>query len=300
MQAVEAADIGAYRWNPATNRIDLSPQGCALLGCDPCAALDLGGFLGLVHPEDRAAAGAAMQYSISALSRYDFDFRTASPAAMAHRVRTRGRTRGGAGQPIETTGILIDAVLRTSGQEENSRLAAIVTSSDAAIVGEALDGTVTDWNRGAEAVFGYAAAEVIGKSLSMLLSESQRDEALHIMQRIKQGERIERHETQRRRKDGAIIDVSLMISPVWDSAGRLFGASTVARDITAAKRAQTALEEREAHLRSVLDTVPDAMIVIDSQAMMRSFSATAVWLRRGRSHRQEREHVDALALPGAA
>ncbi len=90
---------------------------------------------------------------------------------------------------------------------------------------------------------------------------------------------------------------------MWDNAGRLFGASTVARDITAAKRAQTALEEREAHLRSVLDTVPDAMIVIDNQAMMRSFSAAAERLfgySRGGGHRQERQHADALALPGAA
>ena len=118
---------------------------------------------------------------------------------------------------------MIDAARRASSDEENSRLAAIVTSSDAAIVGEALDGTVTDWNRGAEAVFGYTAAEVIGKTLSLLLSDGQQDEALQIMERIKGGERIERHETQRRRKDNAIIDVSLTVSPVWDSAGRLFG-----------------------------------------------------------------------------
>jgi two-component system, LuxR family, sensor kinase FixL len=275
MRAMQAADIGVYDWSPATNQVTLSPQGRALLGCDPDVALDLGGFLDLIHPDDRAAADAALQYSISALSRYDFSCRTASPAAMASEVRTRGRTQGGAGLPIEATGILIDAARRASGDEENTRLAAIVTSSDAAIVGEALDGTVTDWNRGAEAVFGYTAAEVIGKSLSLLLSEGQQDEALHIMERIKAGERIERHETQRRRKDNTVIDVSLTVSPVWDSAGRLFGASTVARDITAAKQAQTALEEREAHLRSVLDTVPDAMIVIDNQAMMRSFSATA-------------------------
>jgi two-component system, LuxR family, sensor kinase FixL len=275
VQAVQAADIGVYAWSPTTNQFTVSPQGRVLLGCDSGTPLDLQGFLDLVHPDDRAATDAALRYSVSALSGYDFDFRTASPAATVPWVRTRGRTRAGAGRPIDITGIFIDAARPASGDEQNSRLAALVTSSDAAIVGEALDGTVTDWNRGAEALFGYTAAEVIGKTLSLLLPDDQPIDTPGILDRIKSGERIERYETQRRRKDDAIIDVSLTVSPVWDNAGRLFGASTIARDITAAKQAQTDLEEREAHLRSVLDTVPDAMIVIDNQAMMRSFSATA-------------------------
>jgi two-component system, LuxR family, sensor kinase FixL len=274
-QAVQAADIGVYAWSPTTNHFTLSPQGRALLGCDSATTLDLQGFLDLIHPDDRTVTEAALRYSVSALSGYDFDFRTASPAATVPWVRTRGRTRAGTGQPIVITGIFIDAARPANGDEQNSRLAALVTSSDAAIVGEALDGTVTDWNRGAEALFGYTAAEVIGKTLSLLTPDDQAGDTPSILDRIKSGERIERYETRRRRKDRVIIDVSLTVSPVWDNAGRLFGASTIARDITAAKQAQTALEEREAHLRSVLDTVPDAMIVIDNQAMMRSFSATA-------------------------
>ena len=122
-----------------------------------------------------------------------------------------------------------------------SRLAAIVTSSDDAIIGKTLDGIVTDWNSGAEAIFGYTAAEVIGQSLAMLLPPGQEDEMVRILERIKAGERVEHYETRRRRKDGAIIDVSLTISPVWDSNGRLIGASKVARDITATKRAQIEL-----------------------------------------------------------
>jgi two-component system sensor kinase FixL len=103
-------------------------------------------------------------------------------------------------------------------------------------------------------------------------------ESAGIVARIKNGERIEHFETQRRRKDGTIIDVSVTISPVYDSEGRLCGASKVARDITEAKRALTALAEREAHLRSVLETVPDAMIVIDDKGLIQSFSAAAVRL----------------------
>ena len=95
------------------------------------------------------------------------------------------------------------------------------------------------------------------------------------MERIRRGERVEQYETRRRKKDGTVVDVSLTLSPVWDDSGRLMGASKVARDITQAKRAITELAEREARLQSVLDTVPDAMVVIEVDGIMRSFSATA-------------------------
>ena len=156
-----------------------------------------------------------------------------------------------------------------------SRLAAIVSSSDDAIVGKTLDGIITDWNRGAQAIFGYAPGEIIGKPVKLLLPPDLEDEEDEILVRIRKGERIENFETRRRRKDGTIIDVSVTISPVHDEKGRLVGASKVARDISAAKKAQAALLEREAHLKSVLDTVPDAMIVIDTRGIMQSFSATA-------------------------
>jgi len=162
------------------------------------------------------------------------------------------------------------------GRDTASRLAAIVSSSDDAIIGMTLDGLVTDWNRGAEGIFGYAANEMIGCSITPLLPPGhEAEEEEQILARIRRGEKVEHFETQRRRKDGTVIDVSVTVSPVYDESGRLVGASKVSRDITAAKRAQSALLEREAHLQSVLDTVPDAMIVIDTRGIMQSFSATA-------------------------
>jgi two-component system, LuxR family, sensor kinase FixL len=116
---------------------------------------------------------------------------------------------------------------------------------------------------------------MIGKPLSILLPPGQQDDVSAILARIGSGERIDHFETRRRRKDGAIIDVSLTVSALRDSKGRLFGASKVARDITAAKRARAELAAREAHLQSVLDTVPDAMIVIDTKGTINSFSTAA-------------------------
>jgi two-component system sensor kinase FixL len=166
----------------------------------------------------------------------------------------------------------------SSRDEALGRLAAIVESSDDAIVGKTLDGIVTDWNRAAETIFGYSADEIIGRPISTIVPPDRLEESAAILERIRRGERIEHFETQRRRKDGSIIDISVTVSPVYDAAGRLCGASKVARDITGSRRALDALAEREAHLRSVLETVPDAMIVIDAQGVMHSFSATAVRL----------------------
>ncbi|MGD0102922.1 MAG: PAS domain S-box protein [Rhodopila sp.] len=276
-RALEAADIGLWRWDLTTGTVNLSPRAGALLGCSGVLSLDFAGFIGLIHPDDRTAAVQTLQDSVAADAAFDFVVRAAN---LERRVRVRGkvfRDAGGrdAGGTAEAAGILIESIRRTAAEEKDRRLASIVASSDDAIVGKTLDGIVTDWNSGAETIFGYTAAEAIGQPLSMLLPPGQEDDMVRILARIRAGERVEHFETRRRRKDGGIIDVSLAISPVWDSNGRLTGASKVARDITLAKRAQTEIQEREAHLRSVLDTIPDAIIVIDNKGIMRSFSTAA-------------------------
>jgi two-component system sensor kinase FixL len=160
-------------------------------------------------------------------------------------------------------------------EARSNLFAAIFQTSEAAIVGKTLDGSITDWNAGAEAIFGYSAAEMVGTTIARLMPDGQADESLQILERVRRGEAVQHFEARRRRKDGEIIDVSVTVAAVRDREGRLLGASKVARDITAAKRAQAALLERETHLQSILDTVPDAMVVIDAQARIQSFSATA-------------------------
>jgi two-component system sensor kinase FixL len=163
----------------------------------------------------------------------------------------------------------------TDGATAQSLLAAILSSSSDAYVGKTLDGLVTDWNQGAEAVFGYVAEEIVGRPIATLLPPGLEDEESAILARLRNGERIENMETRRMRKDGTVIDVCVTVSPVRDVNGQMIGALKVARDITAAKKGQTALLEREAHLQSVLDTVPDAMVVITTRGIMQSFSTAA-------------------------
>jgi two-component system sensor kinase FixL len=273
-RALEAAYIGVWRWDLESGTVRLSHRAAALLDYAGPPSLDYPGFIGLIHRDDRAAADQTLRDSATARGPFDFVVRTMVPE---RRVRVRGKVVADSAT-VEANGIVIESVRRTAAEEANNRLAAIVASSDDAIIGKTLDGVVTDWNIGAEVIFGYSASEAIGKPLAMLLSPGQEDEMVHILERIRAGERVEHYETRRRRKDGAIIDVSLTISPVWDSAGRLSGASKVARDITVMKRAQNELQEREANLRSILETIPDAIVVIDDKGIMRSFSAAAVGL----------------------
>jgi PAS domain S-box-containing protein len=125
--------------------------------------------------------------------------------------------------------------------EDAYLLAAIVESSDDAIVSKDLNTIITSWNRGAERLFGYTAEEAIGRSVIMLIPEDRLDEEPMILAKIQRGERIEHYETVRRRKDGSLVDVSLTTSPIKDAQGRVIGASKIARDITDRRR----LEQRQ-------------------------------------------------------
>ena len=122
-------------------------------------------------------------------------------------------------------------------------LAAIVESSDDAIISKTLDGTVTSWNAAAQRLFGYAADEAVGKAVTLILPPDRLDEEAAILERLRRGERVEHYQTVRVAKDGCRVDVSLTISPVKDAAGRIVGASTIARDITEQKRAQQELRD---------------------------------------------------------
>lgn len=136
---------------------------------------------------------------------------------------------------------------RKEVEEVHSRLAAIVESSDDAIISKTLDGIIQSWNAGAEKLYGYSANEVIRRPIDILTPEDRPDEMAQILEKISRGERIEQFETIRVRKDGVRVDVSLTVSPVRDASGRIVGASAIARDITERKAYTAALTHRAFH-----------------------------------------------------
>jgi PAS domain S-box-containing protein len=159
--------------------------------------------------------------------------------------------------------------------EANSRLAAIVESSADAMIGITLDGVITSWNAGAEEMYGYAADEIIGLNISAIVPSDRADELAPMLDRVRQGERVEHIDTTRVRKDGSTIDVSVAVSPVRDASGAMVGASTVARDITEAKLAVDALRVSEARKTAMLESALDAVISIDEDGRLVEFNPAA-------------------------
>jgi len=148
--------------------------------------------------------------------------------------------RNEAGTLVGAINLLVDVTEREDGARAQRLLAAIVESSDDAIISKTLDGTIATWNHAAERLFGWTAQEAIGSSIMRIIPPDRQEEESEILVRLRQGERIDHYETLRVAKDGRLIDVSLTISPLRDAKGRITGASKVARDITAGKEIQRA------------------------------------------------------------
>ncbi|MBI4637862.1 MAG: PAS domain S-box protein [Candidatus Rokubacteria bacterium] len=228
-------------WNPAAERL-----------YDYSAAEALGRSIALIIPPDRSDE---LDRNLRRLARgerldpYD-TVRLRRDTTRVDVSITMSPIRDPAGRIIGASGSARDIRERKGLEQELARLAAIVESSDDAIIGKTLDGVITSWNRAAERLYGYSAAEALGRSIALIMPPDRSHELDEILQRLARGERVENYEAVRVRKDGTRIDVSITISPVKDGAGRIVGASGIGRDITERKRAEAARWET-AVLRSV-------------------------------------------------
>jgi PAS domain S-box-containing protein len=201
------------------------------------------------------------------------------------------------GKPRQYMAIRADVTERKRAEEARERLAALVDSSDDAIISKTLDGTIKTWNRGAERVFGYSSAEMAGKPMLLLIPPDRVNEESEILARIRRGESVEHFETVRVRKDGRKIDISATISPIKDGSGAIVGASKIARDITQRKqtedrlagqteelsrqaeellRSQLALETQTLMLQSVLDSMAEGLVAADAQGKFIIWNPAAV------------------------
>jgi PAS domain S-box-containing protein len=180
--------------------------------------------------------------------------------------------RTGDGQPRGLVTVFRDITEELQAEAEAGRIAAIVESSNDAIIGKTLDGRITSWNRSAERMFGWRADEVLGQPVQMLIPPQRRAEEMRILASLAQGEEVPALDTERRAKDGRLLQVSLSISPIRDRRGNIIGASKIARDVTEQRRTEAARLQSEARLRFTLESaqIGDWDLDLSSGHMRRS------------------------------
>jgi PAS domain S-box-containing protein len=215
--------------------------------------------------------------------------------------------RNAAGEITHFIAIKRDITESKLAEESRRRLAAIVESSDDAIVSGDLDGRITSWNAGAQRLYGYAPEEILERSIFVLIPPNRRAEAREILKGVQRGERTRHHETVRLRKGGFPLDVSITASPIKNDAGQVIGISAITHDITEQKRAAEALQKSEEQYRALVETTGTGFVILDRAGRVLDANAEYVRLTghrgldeiRGKSIAEWTAHVDQERNAGA-
>ncbi len=248
--------IGSYRFDFAANRWVSSEALDELFGISCEYEKTLEGWLALIHPEDAKTLNAyVVDQVIGQGQPFDRVYRIVRISDHAVRwVYGRGEVLNDAqGQPAALIGTIQDITETKEAELALLEYQEIVQSSDDAIVGKTLEGIVTNWNPGAESIFGYKAEEVIGTKPTFLFPPDLTAEENDILARLARGETVRHFETRRLRKDGSVIDISATISPIRDPSGKIVGISKIARDITKRKQDERVLQQYRARLETLVE-----------------------------------------------
>ncbi len=252
--ALDGAELGAFSADLDTRQVHWDARAALIHGhkVQPTTISESRRF---VHPDDLARIDDALSQAWHAGGIWTTEYRVVHPQGHRHAGETRWvAVEGSIMQDPESTklgllGVTRDITERKKAEEGAQRLASIVESSEDAIISQDLNGVIQSWNQGAKRMFGYAAEEIIGKPIFALIPPDRQYEELTIIERIRCGKHVKQYETARRRKDGTAFEISLTVSPLRDAAGVIVGASKIARDISARKRA----EEHQRALNAELD-----------------------------------------------
>jgi PAS domain S-box-containing protein len=274
-QALHAARMGHWSWDVQTGKVTWSENLEEIHGMPPGSfAGDFDAFEGMVHPDDRAGVKAAIACALRDGTDYDIEFRVLPPGGPLIWIRGLGHAVRENGAAVRMTGVAMDITENKRRDADRRLLAAIVDSTDDAIVSKDLTGKILSWNRSAERTFGYPAEEAIGRPVSMLMPKQASEDFFSIIDSIRAGKKVDHYETVRRRKDGTLIDVSLTVSPVLDEKGTIIAASKIARDITAVRAAEREKQRiRDLYLgilghdlRNPLNTIVASLYTLEKKA----------------------------------
>jgi PAS domain S-box-containing protein len=267
------------------------------------AAEAVGRHITLIIPKERHAEEADVLATLRRGERVDH-FETVRVAKDGHLLSvslTVSPIRDATGRVVGASKIARDISARQQDELDRARLAAIVESSDDAIIGKTLAGFITSWNPSAERIFGWTAAEAVGCHISLIVPEERRAEAAEVLARIARGERVEHFDTVRVTKDGRFLDVALTVSPIRDAGGRVIGASKIARDVSERRRLEEEREQllaREQRARAEAETLnrtKDEFLATMSHELRTPLNAIFGWARMLQSSTMD-ETTQARAL----
>jgi PAS domain S-box-containing protein len=265
-EAQRLAEIGSWKWNPKSDALTGSDALYNLTGLDHNQSPSFKQLSQFLTPESWERLTQSMEESRRTGERFELELRARGANSAGLWVIVRGEAiRDGTGSVIELHGTMQNITERKQAEEDRLRHSAVVESSDDAIISKNLDGIVTSWNSGAERIFKYSEAEAVGQPITIIIPPELRDEESMMLRRVRAGERIEHYETVRVSKEGATIRVSLTISPVRDSTGRVVGASKIARDITKHKRAEEELKKSEEKFSTAFRHAPLSVTLTNAQ-----------------------------------
>jgi PAS domain S-box-containing protein len=264
--ALEASNDGLWDWDLRTGLAYLAPRYYAMTGYRPEEVTpDLAFFQRLTHPDDWPRALDTLQAHLRGETPDStFDYRIVTKTGAIKWMQGKGKVveRDAAGTPLRVAGAISDITARKLAEARLAEYAAMVASSEDAIVGAALDGTITHWNPGAQRLFGYAPEEALGAPMLMLFPPARIAEGHNMLKKIARCESVSHCETVRLRKDGAPIDVSVAASPFRDDQGKIVGLVKIVRDIGE----RIAAEARIRKLSLAVEQSPESVLITDLDA----------------------------------
>ncbi len=298
--ALEAGKLSDWSWDTSTDIVTMAPHMKALYELPPEQVVKAEDLRPLLEIEDAEETRGETSRAVAERRPFSLEYRINPPSGKKIWVAARGQAEYDANGAV--TGMV--GVLQNITEEKEAdlalrRYAALVESSADAIISKTLSGVITTWNRGAEGMFGFTAAEAIGSSIMILIPDTLAGEEATILARLNRGERIEHYETLRRRKDGTFLNVSLSVSPIRGPNGKIIGASKIARDITRQKEVERALRETDQRKDEFLATLAHELrnpLAPIRQAAMVSQSKNATEAQKRWSHGVISRQVQHMAL----
>jgi PAS domain S-box-containing protein len=252
--ALHAARAGTWELNLEDGSFRASDEALVLHGLEPGSNATHAEVLAAIHPDDRGLVTETIQSSGARGCPFRLEIRIPRPDGTERWLLSQAELQSGPGGR-RLVGLVQDITERKLADEVSARLAALVASSQDAIMMINADGLISDWNAGAERLFGYSAAEAIGRTVHFLVPDIRAAEAERLLARNRQTETVAPFDTVRRHKDGTLVEVSLAISPITDARGRFIGTSAVLRDIGERRRAEEALRQADRRKDEFLATL---------------------------------------------